>query len=180
MDLKRVKQFIEFGSNKKILHLGCMDKPIKGTINIDYVNFLGVDKLLDLNKRWSFKDNSIDAIIASHLLEHINYFHFMNETLRVLKKGGKIYLLVPYFTNHRAHMGEHETHGFSWVSFEQFRDKRHPFYQLKIISNKILFGNKLGFLNKIVNKFQMLYDRFLCYLLPATELEIVLEKRKEE
>ena len=133
--------------------------------------------VLDLNNKLPFKDESVDGVIASHVLEHLSYFNFMSELSRILAPGGRVYFLVPYFTNHRAHIGEHVVPGFSWVAFEHFKDPNHPFYSFKIISNRIRFGNRLGFLDNIVARFSMIYDRFFCYIMPATELEVVLEKR---
>jgi len=177
--LGRIREFIPLGEgNKKILHLCCQDAHIDGAINIDYVKFEGVDIIADLNRRWRFaKNESVDGIIAIDALEHLNYFHAMGEIARVLKPGGNCYLRVPHFTNHRAHIGEHTIPGLSYIAFDHFKDKNHPFYRLKVISNRISFGRALRFLDWAINRMPLLWERFFCYIMPAVELEIVLEKR---
>jgi predicted SAM-dependent methyltransferase len=53
------------------LHLGCGYKHIKGFINVDVRELVGVDLVDDIRKLNSFKNESIDLIYASHVLEHI-------------------------------------------------------------------------------------------------------------
>ena len=53
---------------------------------------------MNLNKRWSFEDNSVDVVYASHLFEHLSLKSaalFMKEAYRCLKQGGVIRIVVP-------------------------------------------------------------------------------------
>ena len=53
---------------------------------------------MDLNKRWKFKDASVDLIYASHMFEHLSISgatHFLRESKRVLKSNGVLRLVVP-------------------------------------------------------------------------------------
>ena len=53
---------------------------------------------MNLNKRWGFKDNSVDIVYASHLFEHLKRSSanlFLSEAYRVLKPGGVIRIVVP-------------------------------------------------------------------------------------
>ena len=58
----------------------------------------GVDFEGDLSDLSQFSDNSIEAVYASHVLEHVDQKK-VKETLlgvnRILKKGGKFYISVP-------------------------------------------------------------------------------------
>jgi len=57
---------------------------------------LDVDYVFDLNNKWELEDNSCTALIATHVIEHLNSFlHFHNEAWRVLKPGGTLYLETP-------------------------------------------------------------------------------------
>ena len=47
-------------------------------------------------EKFPISDNSIDIIYSKSFIEHLNSpIHFLNESYRVLKKGGKIITLVP-------------------------------------------------------------------------------------
>ena len=53
---------------------------------------------MNLNKRWPYKDNSVDIIYASHLYEHLSVNSaqlFLTEAYRCLKPDGKIRIVVP-------------------------------------------------------------------------------------
>jgi SAM-dependent methyltransferase len=55
-------------------------------------------RYVDISRRFPFTDNSIDAIFASHLLEHIprkDALHCLTECHRVLKPGALIRLAIP-------------------------------------------------------------------------------------
>jgi predicted SAM-dependent methyltransferase len=60
------------------------------------VDFIGIASNLE-----QFQDNSIEAIYASHVLEHFNHgwnnelLNTLNEWYRVLQPGGNLYLSVP-------------------------------------------------------------------------------------
>ncbi len=77
------------------LNLGCGNDYRAGFINID----LGgkCDLKLDLDReKLPYEDESVDFIIAYHLVEHLhNFIPFMNECHRVLKKDCRIELTTP-------------------------------------------------------------------------------------
>lgn len=63
---------------------------------VDILPVEGIDVVTDLNKKWPFKDNSFDSIVAIHLIEHLkDLLHFMNEAHRVLRSGGTLYIETP-------------------------------------------------------------------------------------
>jgi len=52
----------------------------------------------DVRKKLRFKDNSVDYIYNSHLLEHLfpdEGLHFLKECYRILKPGGLIRIVIP-------------------------------------------------------------------------------------
>lgn len=55
-------------------------------------------RYMDLNKKWPFKDCSVDVVYASHLFEHLSRKAadlFVTESFRCLKPGGVTRVVVP-------------------------------------------------------------------------------------
>jgi len=79
------------------LNLGCGKNLKDGYINIDVVPQLPSVVKSDI-KKLSYGDNTIDEIYLSMVLEHIDNSDVrtaLKEWNRVLKKGGKIVIIVP-------------------------------------------------------------------------------------
>jgi ubiquinone/menaquinone biosynthesis C-methylase UbiE len=98
---------VELGENVKyltgkILNAGSgtwrsIDKFVNGqVINQDIINEPGIDIVSPLNKI-PVEDEYFDSILCNAVLEHVsNPVEVINELYRVLKKGGYIYLAVPF------------------------------------------------------------------------------------
>ena len=75
-------------------------------IGVDIAKCEGVDIVHDLTRfPYPFKDESVDAIYASHFVEHLDgteRMKFFNECYRILKPEGKMRLLHPYYKSVRA------------------------------------------------------------------------------
>jgi len=88
------------------LLLGCGLTRIEGYVRVDYDKAVKPDFIVNLDKLkpWPFKDNSIEEIKASNLLEHIkNIDFFMEECYRILEPEGLLHILVPHGRNHMAY-----------------------------------------------------------------------------
>ena len=84
------------------LNLGCGLKKLDDYINLDKDDF-------DLNNiPYPFKDNSIEELIISHVLEHLNNrLDVMIELNRVLKIGGILKVVLPIksnIVNHKSYI----------------------------------------------------------------------------
>jgi SAM-dependent methyltransferase len=80
------------------LHLGCRSKKIHGFVNIDIDPSVEPDLIEDVRSLPSFKQNSVDLIYASHVLEHFKKREFIKILMRwheILKPGGVLRLAVP-------------------------------------------------------------------------------------
>ena len=75
-------------------------------VGVDIVKCDGVDIVHDLTKfPYPFKDQSVDAIFSSHFVEHldgIERMKFFDECYRILKPGGVMRLMHPYYKSVRA------------------------------------------------------------------------------
>ena len=84
------------------LNLGCGDVHMDGYLNVDKEVECLPDKIQDLEVfPWDFKDDSIDQVILSHVLEHLGqtsqiYLSVIKELFRICKAGAKIAITVPH------------------------------------------------------------------------------------
>ena len=93
------------------LNIGAGDKKYDGFLNCDYDDNCNPDYKFDLeNDTWPFEDNSVEEVIAHHVLEHMGegYFHAIKELYRVCKHDAIIDIKVPhhrheYFANDPTH-----------------------------------------------------------------------------
>ncbi len=82
------------------LEFGSGLEGLPGYYHIDIIKCDGVDKKLDVSKELPFKDNSVDEILARHLIEHIDYWKYpgvFEEWYRIMKPEGKLSLVTPDF-----------------------------------------------------------------------------------
>ena len=82
------------------LHLGCGSRYIEGFVHIDLIENEHVDYLTSIDNLFMYKDNSVDMIYCSHVLEHFKKNQIpdvLNEWYRVLKPEGLLRLSVPDF-----------------------------------------------------------------------------------
>lgn len=155
------------GKNKKILDLGCRD----GTLTQAYVEgneVVGVDidrkalellhqKLdiethwLDLNREWTFAEESFDIIVACEILEHLYYPHlFLQRVVKSLKQKGLFigsvpnafrirnrlkFLLGKEFETDKTHVNY-----FSYYQLHSFLYEFFPTVEIVPLQGKILPG----------------------------------------
>lgn len=81
------------------INIGSGDVRIDGYINCDYDSSLKPDFVLDLEKDiYPFEDNTVETVIAHHILEHLGdgYFHCIQELYRICKNGAIVDIRVPH------------------------------------------------------------------------------------
>jgi len=86
------------------LNLGCGYNIKKGWINLDVDKRTDVDVVHDLNKfPYPFSDNQFSLILMDDVLEHLNdTISVMNEIFRIIKPGGQVIILFPYYQHPNA------------------------------------------------------------------------------
>jgi SAM-dependent methyltransferase len=68
------------------------------------MNSVSYDFINPLDEKIPLKDNSLDGVLSTAVVEHIRYPEkFVREAFRVLKPGGKLFIHAPFVHN------EHET-----------------------------------------------------------------------
>lgn len=80
------------------LNLGCGKDIKEGWVNVDQHFAPGVNLVMDIRELpLPFADNSIDEVLASHILEHcLHWEDIVFDIHRILKPGGIFEVRVPY------------------------------------------------------------------------------------
>ena len=78
--------------------LGCGKKKQPGFVGIDRFPLPGVDIVADMNRGLPLTDNSVDYLVASHSLEHVDDLLLtMQEIYRVCKHRALVCVVAPYY-----------------------------------------------------------------------------------
>lgn len=88
--------------NKIKFHLGCGERYLKGFTHIDINKFEHIDIISSVDDLSFAKNDTVDEIYASHVLEYFDKFESLNvlsEWKRVLKPKGILRLAVPNFSS---------------------------------------------------------------------------------
>jgi SAM-dependent methyltransferase len=112
---------IDYEDYPKKINLGCGTDYLDGWINVDGDPNILCELNMELDSptvKFPYKDDSIDLIYASHVLEHIWYFpQLKKELLRILRPGGIIIAIVPHYLSPDAWGDETHCRAFSNASF---------------------------------------------------------------
>lgn len=84
------------------LNIGAGTTRYDGFVNCDHSDLFNPEYIFDLEKdTWPFESNTVDEVIAHHVLEHMGegYFHCLKELYRVCKNGALIDIRVPHYRN---------------------------------------------------------------------------------
>lgn len=107
------------------LNLGCGLFKMNGYVNIDSNPSCKPDKVMDIEKRWAFKDNSIDEVVADRVLEHCKDVPFvMSEIWRVCKPNSIVRITVPRWNGDNAFTDPTHKTFFTEHTFDYFSKKR--------------------------------------------------------
>lgn len=168
------------------LHLGCGNDRKEGYLNCDLSPEVKPDKIINLEKKLPFKDNSVDEILIYHTLEHItNFIPLMHEFHRICIKGTKIKIKTPFYSSWGQFNDPTHVRFFSPFTFNYFKKgnyshevgaKQDMFEVSKVkINFAIGRAKKLNFiLNPLINFNQEFYCRFFAWILPSSEIEFEL------
>ena len=88
------------------LNLGCGKRVLDGFLNLDKFPVDGRVGFLDLDVfPYPFKNDSVDEVVLSHVLEHlVDPLHVVEECHRILKPGGVLQVDLPIHCNILSHL----------------------------------------------------------------------------
>jgi SAM-dependent methyltransferase len=164
------------------LDLGCGENKKEGFLGVDL--YAASDYKVDLTKvPFPFKDSSVEEIWCSHFFEHLDgpaRVEFMDECYRILIPGGKMTIIVPYWSSPRAIQDPfHKWPPLSEQSFIYFNKAWREANKLTHYLGKCDFNFTYGYLadQETASKnqeTQLFYIRH--YLQAVNDLQVNLEK----
>ena len=176
-------------SDRLMLDLGCGNKKRPGTIGVDYNARVDGDISHDLNCfPYPFELGSVDRIYIDNCLEHLDSpLRVMEEIHRILKSGGEVKVIVPYFRSpsdfhEPTHKTFYTTESFSYYDPEHPICKRYDYTQAHFKVQKIVFHEHLDsrFIKKLVvrmaNRWPSFYENIFSSILPLHEISFYLRK----
>lgn len=82
------------------IDLGCGFRKKPGAIGLDIARLEQVDILADVTRTLPFRDSSVDEVVASHLVEHVDDVKaLMSEIWRICKPDALVYFRFPNATS---------------------------------------------------------------------------------
>ncbi|MBI4575679.1 MAG: methyltransferase domain-containing protein [Planctomycetes bacterium] len=161
-----------------VLDIGCGDRKAAGALGLDRVPLEGVDVVHDLEVfPYPFGGDRFELVRARHVLEHVrDLVALMNELHRVTRPGGRLDLIVPYFTYLGAYRDPTHCRFFTWGSLDYFVRGRQPCVYtdrvFEYVERRLRFGrNWRGRLGEFIfRRDPSRYERHWARALPAREL----------
>lgn len=179
------------GSSLKILDLGCGKKKRPGSIGVDYSDRHNADVIHDLNVfPYPFESDSIDQVYLDNVLEHLDKpMRVMEEVHRIIKLGGEVKVVVPYFRSIWAfidptHQTFYTVDSFAYYDPRHIICQRYDYTEARFIVKKILFNETLSntLFKKIcilfANRYPYHYERYLSHLYPLDDITYYLQAVK--
>ena len=119
-----------------VLNLGPGNSPIQGAVNLDLPEW-------DADKDGiSFADNTVDQIHAYHFFEHVkDPSKLLLECRRVLKYGGHINIIVPYYNSQMSAQDLDHKHVFCEETWRVLFSTE--YYNKNKIEGKFIIGTNI-------------------------------------
>lgn len=164
------------------LDIGCGKFKTPGSIGIDCHALPGVDIVHDANNPFTmFADNSIDKIIMSHCLEHLDdTVQVIIEMHRMLRTGGLLIIDVPHVSSLQAFADPTHKAFFTIQSMDFFTSRVATDYyspaRFDIIEQKILFMPGYKLLEPLFNTKPYYFEKWLRILPLFASIHWILRK----
>lgn len=181
--------------NYKILHLGCGISKPENHFGIDINPRSNANLKFDLDSfPWPLPDNHFEEVHCPAIIEHLNNFYqVFEEIYRVCKNGAKIYISIPHYSDVAAFTDPTHVKYFTSYSFDVLtQNTKWSYYtnaQFKFVKFKIIFLSfwrmlgiqfiiNITFKYKILKSLRKFWESYLCFIIRAKSMEIILEVKK--
>lgn len=177
-------------SPPKTLHLGCGPNKKPNSLGLDSNKNVKPDVIHNLDKYpYPFRDNQFDTIIAENIVEHIeNIPKFMEEIHRICSHKAKVLITTGHFSGIDTFTDPTHKHFFTSRTFDYFIPQT-DLYELQYSKaqfkkNKVILGPQnsknflLNTLLKIINNYQVIYEKRFAFIFPVGVISYELEVAK--
>lgn len=173
----------------KVLDIGCGSNKVKGALGMDFNANLDADIIHDLNLfPYPLNDDEFDHIYISNTLFLLNNpIKIMEEVYRVLKLGGGVTVIQPYFRSVFNFIDPYvknfgTAHSFAFYDPDDPIFIRYQYTKAKFKTISISFDDGLKkrlitqFVVWFANKYPRRYELYLSHLYPLTKITYKLIK----
>jgi predicted SAM-dependent methyltransferase len=173
----------------RILDLGCGNKKRPGAIGVDFNDRTAADVIHNLNAfPYPFDDASVDEVYLDNILEHLDEpLKVMEEVYRIVRPGGRVKVIVPYFRSLWAFIDPTHQHFFTVSSFAFYDPdhiicKRYDYTLARFKTEKIVFNETLesSWFKRVVmviaNRWPWRYEYHLSHLYPLDDITYSLPR----
>lgn len=156
-------------SNENLVkvELGCGYTKSEGYIGVDRFEMPGVDIVADLDQSIPLESDSVDMLLASNSLEHLeNLSHTMSEIYRVCRDRAIVHILAPYHNTSLNQANIYHKQVFNEDTFRFFTDypeclciDRDEYY----CPHAVLWGLAQSDNSESVTDFRLIHMEFFYY-----------------
>jgi SAM-dependent methyltransferase len=179
----------------KVLDIGCGRSKLPGAVGIDRLPNTDADVIHDLDViPYPLDDDSFDAVLARHVLEHVEApLDVLAELHRVTRAGGVVTIITPHFSSSTSWRDPTHRHHFASRSFDYLVAGTHwAFYsdvRFEVLERRITLGMVRGprgrvvpvfrivGIERVVNRFIDVFERWWAFPLPLGDKDLVVRLR---
>lgn len=184
-----INAFSQDNTSLKILDLGCGKKKRPGAIGVDYSDRHRADIIHDLNIfLYPFESDSVDEVYLDNVLEHLDEpMRVMEEVHRILRPGGMVKVIVPYFRSMWAFIDPtHKTFftvdSFAYYDPDHIICQKYDYVNTRFKVERVVFNETLTnrwfkkLIIRFANRRPHRYESHLSHLIPLDDITYYLRK----
>ena len=164
------------------IDIGCGRNKKADYFGIDRLQLPGVDRVWDVASDGLrfLEDESVDAVHASHLLEHVPFVPTLREIHRVLKVGGTAEIYLPHGSSVAGYADPtHIRPGYAYRTFDYIESGAYDLPAFRIIWRRLYFKprGQYDWFTRLINLCPRFFERHLANALGGChEVGALLEK----
>lgn len=181
-----------------MLDVGCGRLKHPGAVGIDRLSTTDADVIHDLDTiPYPFEDDAFDVVLARHVLEHLESpLDVLAELHRITRPAGTVVVITPHFSSatswadptHRHHFSsrsfDYLVGGTQWDFYSEARytvvDRRLALGMVRGPRGRVVPLFRLLGVEKLVNRFLDVFERWWAFALPLGPKDLVLRLRVEK
>lgn len=158
------------------INIGCGNKKREGFIGIDLYQCSAVNIISDISKYIPIKNNSVEEIYASHVIEHIfDIASLMKEIHRVCKNNAVVTIITPHFSSIDSWRDPTHVHHLTFYSMKHFEKQDTSHYTgggFVVEDTKLSFGGGFfGLVGRLIFKISpKYYEKKWCFIFRASTI----------